>query len=134
MADKGGRPTVMTPDTLAKLKEAFLMGCTDSEACLYAGDIAPATLYNYQEKNPKFLELKEQWKQNPILEARGSVLKGLRKNPQLALSFLERKLKSEFSTRSELTGADGKDLAPAPMLGGKTADAVPNNNSDHKTT
>jgi hypothetical protein len=111
-----GHPTVMTPDTLFKLKEAFLMGMTDKEACLYANDIAPATLYNYQVAHPEFLEKKEQWKNNPIVLARQSVVNGLKRNPQLALAFLERKLKSEFATRSEFTGKDGKDLIPKPIM------------------
>lgn len=130
---KLGRPTSMTEDTLSKLKEAFLMGCTDTEACLFANDISPATLYKYQEENPVFSELKAQWKQNPIVKARTSVLKGIAKNPQLALSFLERKLKNEFSLRQEVTGKDGKDLVPSPMLGGQTKDAVPTNDSDQET-
>jgi hypothetical protein len=48
--------------------------------------------------------------------------------------WLERRAKDKFSTRNELTGADGKDLAPAPMLGGKTVDAVPNNNSNKQAS
>lgn len=95
------RPTVMTEETLALLKEAFLLGMTDSEACLYAGDINPSTLYKYQDEHPEFSKRKEQWKQNPILEARQSVLKGIKRDPDLALKFLERKLKDEFSTKTE---------------------------------
>ena len=51
------RPTVMTDDIVAKLESAFLMGCTDNEACLYA-DIDRSTLYRYQEKNPEFSDRK----------------------------------------------------------------------------
>ena len=40
------------------------MGCTDDEACLHA-EITPATLYNYQNANPEFLEQQEYWKNNP---------------------------------------------------------------------
>lgn len=119
--EKRGRPTAMTDETLAKLKEGFLMGMTDSEACLYANDICPATLYKYQDEHPEYSELKDQWKQNPVLEARQSVLKGLRRDPDLALKFLERKKKDEFSLRSELTGKDGRDL-PTPIYGGKSTE------------
>ena len=51
------RPTVMTPEVIAKLEEAFAWGCSDIEACLWA-DIAPKTLYVYQEKNPEFAQRK----------------------------------------------------------------------------
>lgn len=105
----------MTDEVIAKLEEAFAWGCTDIEACLWA-NIATPTLYLYQEKNPDFLERKNALKETPILLARQSVLRGMKNNPDLALKYLERKNKKEFSLRSELTGADGKDL-PTPILG-----------------
>lgn len=103
------RPTVMTPEVIAKLEEAFAWGCTDREACLWA-EIAEETLYNYQKKYPEFLKRKESLKDTPILLARKSVVSGLSKDRDLALKYLERKNKKEFSLRQELTGEDGKDL------------------------
>ena len=47
------RPTVMTDEVVSKLEHAFSMGCTDLEACMYAG-IAKATFYRYQEDNEDF--------------------------------------------------------------------------------
>jgi len=94
-----GRPTVMTPDTVKKLEEAFLLGCTDLEACLVA-DISKETLYNYQDKNPEFVGRKEKLKLFPIYRARASVMNGI-DDPDLALKFLERKKKDEFSLRTE---------------------------------
>lgn len=120
-----GRPPAMTPETIAKLEEAFALGCTDREACLWA-DIATTTLYKYQEKNLDFAERKAQLKETPILKARLSIVSALKDDPKLALSYLERKLKSEFSLRQELTGADGKDLTPIAIdsaLMGKFANA-----------
>lgn len=113
-----GRPTIMTPEVIAKLEEAFAWGCTDPEACLWA-DIAPATLYNYQEKKPEFLERKNQLKEKPVLLARKTVVDQMQKDGKLAMDYLARKKKDEFSVRSELTGKDGKDL-PTPILGGIT--------------
>ena len=95
-----GRPTKMTKEVLKKLEEAFLMDCTDEEACLYA-QITPATLYNYQKQNPEYLELKKMYKQRPFLLARKSVIEGMQVDPNLALKYLERKKKDEFSLRSE---------------------------------
>lgn len=107
----GGRPTKMTPATIKKLEEAFLMGCSDLEACLFA-DITHQTLYTYQGKHPEFLERKKVLKENPVMVARQSVLKDMREDGSLALKYLERKKKSEFGLRTEhaVEGADGKPL------------------------
>lgn len=94
----GGRPTKMTPETVAKLEEAFLMGCSDIEACLFA-DISKHTLYKYQEKHPEFKDRKELLKENPVMLARKSVLNGMEKDGNLALKFLERKNKDEFGLK-----------------------------------
>ena len=72
-----GRPTKMTPETIKKLEEAFLMGCTDPEACLYA-DISKATLYNYQNANPDFVDRKDTLKSNPVMLARKVQLDALK--------------------------------------------------------
>lgn len=97
----GGRPTVMTEEVLRKLEEAFLLGCSDREACLMA-DIAPVTLYEYQKLNPEYVERKESLKENPILIARTTVVNGLRSDADLSMKFLERKKKDEFSPSSTI--------------------------------
>lgn len=98
--NKLGRPTKMTDLTVKKLEEAFALGCSDEEACVYA-DISKQTLYNYQHENRDFLDRKELLKQRPILKARQEVVSGLDSNPFFALKFLERKKKDEFSLRNE---------------------------------
>jgi len=113
MAKEVGRPTVITPEIINKLEEVFAIGGTDNEACFYA-DIGKTTLYNYQQDHPEFVERKEALKERPILKARQTVVKAL-DNPQQAQWFLERKVKNEFASRSELTGKDGKDLIPEPL-------------------
>ena len=72
----GGRPTKMTQEVVSKLEEAFLWGCTDSEACLYA-DINPRTLYRYCEDNEEFSQRKEVLKQNPLMRSRRVVMDAL---------------------------------------------------------
>lgn len=109
-----GRPTVMTPETLEKLKNGFLMGFSDSEACLYA-EINPATLYNYQKENPEYIEYKEQLKENPKMIAKTTVYNRLSRDVDTSKWYLERKSKNEFAQRSELTGKDGEDLLPKPI-------------------
>ncbi len=110
-----GRPTVMTPIVIAKLEEAFSLGCSDREACFFA-DISCQALYNYQLKNPEFVERKENLKERPVLLARACVVKALQAgelegNAALAkvgLDYLSKKKRDEFAERRETTGKDGE--------------------------
>ena len=102
---KVGRPTKITPETLKKLEQAFLLGCSDKEACLFS-NISHQTLYNYQEKHPEFVERKTLLKENPVLQARKSLMNGIADRPELGLKMLERltkeyKLKSEINVNSD---------------------------------
>ena len=100
--EKVGRPTLMTPDTVKKLEEAFSLGCSDLEACLYA-DISKQTLYNYQEKNPAFIDRKEMLKDKLVLKARSNIAKSLSAGDnETSKWYLERKKKAEFSTKQEV--------------------------------
>lgn len=109
----------MTPETVTKLEGAFMLGCTDEEACLVA-DISKQTLYNYQKEHPEFIDRKEQLKQWPNYQARTSVIEGIKKDPELALKYLSKKKKDEFADRYEHTGDQGgaielktvKDMTP----------------------
>ena len=103
-----GSPTKMTEKTLTLLREAFLLGCTDEEACLKA-EINPLTLYRYQKKNPNYVSQKELWKQNPFLIARTTIVAGIATDPDLALKYMERKKKDEFSLKQEVDVTSGGD-------------------------
>lgn len=97
----GGRPTVMTQDTVNKLEQAFSMGCSDLEACLFA-DISKQTLYDYQDKHPEFADRKAMLKQKMIFKARSVIVEALNnKDKNTAQWLLERKVKDEFSTKVE---------------------------------
>ena len=98
---KMGRPTVVTPEVLAKLEQAFGMGCSDKEACLYAG-ISMDALYNYQNRRPDFAEWKALLKEKPVLKARNTVVTSLN-DPEHAKWYLERKARSEFGREKEIT-------------------------------
>ena len=92
----------MTKDVLNKLEAAYSWGCSDAEACLWAG-IEPRTLYKYQQTTPEFIQRKELLKETPNLKARQVLNLALQqKDKQTAQWWLERKKKEEFSTRSEL--------------------------------
>jgi hypothetical protein len=100
-----GRPPKLTKEVILKLEEAFLLGCSDLEACLVA-DISKTALYNYQAKHPEFVDRKEMLKKTPIYKARKCVVEECENNPDLALKYLERKNKKEFSLRQENINAD----------------------------
>ncbi len=110
----GGRPTIFTPETVHKLEEAFAWGCTDIEACLHAG-VSKAGLYKYQNSHPEFVDRKEALKNKPYLLARRSIVDRLPRDPDLALKFMERKKKDEFSPRQEHTGKDGGAIEIKPV-------------------
>ena len=96
-----GRPTVITDEVRAKLEEAFAWGCTDIEACLWAG-IAVQTLYKFQEREPAFLERKHELKETPILLARKVVVDAVQSGDKdMAKWLLPRKKREEFSERFE---------------------------------
>ncbi len=96
----GGRPSTIDDIVIAKLEQAFMIGCTDLEACLYAG-IKKDAFYRYIQKNPEFGDRKEVLKQSPFLQARKTIIKALGEDAALALKYMERKKKDEFSLRTE---------------------------------
>lgn len=106
-----GRPTIMTDEALQILEDAFSVGATDLEACFLA-KIGKSTLYNYQEKNPEFVERKEALKNMTKFKAKKVVSKDIDEGKaDTAKWYLERKGKDEgFSSRQEVSGPDGKDL------------------------
>ena len=96
-----GRPTVMTSDVVSKLEQAFSMGCSDLEACLFA-NISKQALYDYQAKYPEFADRKAMLKETLILKARTVIANALNnKDENTAKWYLERKAKNEFSTKVE---------------------------------
>lgn len=98
---KIGRPSAMTPEVISKLEYAFSLGSTDKEACLFSG-ILMDTLYKYQRKHPEFTYRKEELKENPVLLARHSVVTHIPEDATLALKYLERKKRDEFSIKTDI--------------------------------
>lgn len=104
-----GRPTKMTAETIKKLEDAFLLGCTDLEAC-FAADISHETLYAYCRANPEFSDRKEALKQNPVHKARSVILNALDEGDvATAHKLIDRKEGSKVA----VTGADGGPLSVA---------------------
>ena len=110
MAEKVGRPTVMTEEVLQKLEYAFMRGLSDVEACLYA-NIATSTLYNYCNDNPDFMERKEELKKHPTAQAKLNVTEAIENgDTDISKWYLERRAKDEFSTKQEISADVNSDV------------------------
>lgn len=109
------------PMTVKKLKEAFALDCSISEACYYA-EISRQSYYDLIEYKPALLDEFNRLREKPVLLARQVLIQGIvwsknkdwkqltPPNAELALKYLERKRKAEFSTRVEQTWVDGEAI------------------------
>ena len=113
-----GRPKVVDTEVLQKLSYVFGLGGSIREACYYAG-ISESTYYTYTADNPEKKEYFDMLKEKPILAARTAIIKKINgqkaivdddgnivqpyvsPDADLALRYLERKRKDEFSLRTE---------------------------------
>lgn len=91
-----GRPRAITTHVLTKLRIAFMIGCSEREACIFAG-VHRMTLYRYQEQNPDFCDQKEAWKCWLIIQARKVISEAIQ-NDDVGMSwkYLQRKRSYEF--------------------------------------
>lgn len=115
------RPTKQSAALVGKLEYAFSIGATVEEACFYA-DIHKDTYYEWIKKQPGLSDRFDALKQRPVFLAREAVVKGIQRDPKLALDFLGRKAKKEFGNNVDIT-TDGKAL-PTPILGGASSTDV----------
>jgi len=111
---------------LTKLEEIWALGGSDAEAAFFA-DVSTASLSRYLSAHPKVSERKAALKENPVLQARRAVIEAFAdrsvvvldrngkehtitapKDADLALKYLERKRKDEFSERKEVVLDDSK--------------------------
>ena len=93
--NKGGRPTVITPEVLAKLEQAFAIDCSVQEALSYAS-IKQDAYYDYLKKHPEFSERILELRERPVLAARQRAVKGITESYSNAMDYLKRKKKDEF--------------------------------------
>jgi hypothetical protein len=93
---KVGRPSVMTPKIIERLRAAFALDSSKVEACSYAG-IGESTLYDYLSVTPEFSEEITKLKNQAVLKARKTVVDNL-DDVDTAKWYLSRKRKDEFGT------------------------------------
>lgn len=99
-------------EIVQKLREAFMFGCTDREACLFA-DVSKSWLYVYQQSHLDFVDQKEDWKDNPKLKARKNIHEAIQKgDADVSQWYLEHKANKEFSKRAQMTGGDDVNSSP----------------------
>lgn len=106
-----GRPSVRTAEVDRKIEEAAALGASVEEIAYYCG-VHRDTLYDWMAKDQELSDRIKALQEKPILLARQTIVKSLQNNPQTAQWYIERKKKGEFSTRQEVTGADGAPLLP----------------------
>lgn len=107
------RPTKRTVEVTNKIEEVAALDGSVEEMAYYAG-VHRDTLYLWLKQDKEFSDRIQELRERPVLKARQTIVKSL-DTPDGAKWYLERKKKLEFSTRSEHTGADGKDLIPDPL-------------------
>lgn len=101
-----GRPTVMTPEVLAKLEWAFLRGYSDRQACLHAG-INPMSLYRYQDENREYSERKAMLKENISIVAKENIIETIQaKHIGNSVWWLERQ-DSDFNPKQKVEHSGG---------------------------
>lgn len=109
-----GRKSVFTAEVIRKIEEVAALDGSVEEMAFYAG-IHRDTIYKKFKSDPAFFDRIEGLRLRPVLKARQTVVKTLEHSYGNAMDYLSRKRKVEFSPRTELTGADGKDL-PQPIM------------------
>ena len=78
------------------LRNAYVYGASDAEACYFAGISTQQLYYYIKTENPDFGKEKEALKLNPVFNARAVILKAMETNPELAWRYLAKKLPKEF--------------------------------------
>lgn len=129
-----GRPTDLTKELLGEIKQSILAGNDLRETAKVCG-IVESTLYSWTRDNYlKLTDKIEDW------HAERRLGKSVRKIEELVDSeeekialgastfFAETLGKRLYSKRTEMTGADGKNLIPEPIL--SKANEIPDNNSN----
>lgn len=106
---KAGRPTVMTPEVVAKLEQAFAIDSSVEEACSYA-EISRDSFYDYIKINPTFSDRIADLRNRPVLAARQRVVQGVKENYTNAMDYLKRKKKLEFGDSVDVTSKNEQIL------------------------
>lgn len=100
----------LDPVLFAQLEHAFKIGCTDDQACLYAGITTNQLDYYCKNINTEYRARKEMLKQMPVIHSRQTVANSVKVDPSDAFKYLERRQKDEFAPVRELGGLFDPDV------------------------
>ena len=102
---KVGKPTIRTEEVVRKLEQAAEIDCNISEMCFHA-DISRETYYQWIKKDKKFADRIERIRKKPFVNAKLTLQKAIAKgDADMALKFLERRSKEEYSPRQEVSAS-----------------------------
>jgi len=98
---------------VSKLEDAFMWGCSDTEASLYAG-ISRSALNRYIEKNPGFGTRKEELKKTPSMIAKRNIYTELGAGDvNTARWQLEHRESQDYSKQTKTDLTSGGEALPA---------------------
>lgn len=145
-----GRPTKLTDEILTEIKNMLLDGYSEKEI-IQELDIPRSTWFtwrhdNYDDFRTNVLDWRKEYKlsladrvseeilNTPAVNEEGKADTSLMGIKQKEAQFLRETLgKDQYSKRSELTGANGKDL-PTPILAGIDLTNVQHNHSSQENS
>lgn len=104
----------LTEEESKKIEAAFMIDATPKEVVLETG-LGYEKVLEWMATGDNHKRM-EELRTRPRWEAKKLVTKASGEDLKTAQWYLERKAKDEFSNRTELTGRDGKDLIPKPLL------------------
>lgn len=95
--------TKLTPEVVAKLKQAFAIGATVEQACYYA-EIHKATYYRWIEKNPVLSDEFDHMRQRLPLKAKQNIANAIETGNSIADSWrlLERTESDQYGEKMQL--------------------------------
>ena len=96
------RKSKLTPEVKKKLEEVYQLDCSMQEIAFWV-DVSLATIYNWKKEEPELFEKLERLREKPVLIARKTIVNGISSDTNLAMKYLERKKRNEFSQKYEIT-------------------------------
>ena len=100
-AEKTGRPTAMTPETIKKLKEGFSQGFSIDNACIWA-EISKQTFYTYCNKEEGFLDYCKSLQKKPLIKSILIINKALDEGDLPTAKWTAERLgKDEYSLKTQ---------------------------------
>jgi len=119
-----------TDKNVQELTKAFEDGATITEAC-HIAQIARSTYYNWVEQYPEFMDKMSEAQEYPDAVAKMVVVRAMKKSDvETSKWWLERRIKKEFSAKSELEHSG--TISYKPIMNG-SADVIPKNKSLRET-